>query len=726
MKLKGISAVEQHFEKAIVGGVGVVVIGVLGMQFLTQPNMVTVGKSQPVPPGEAYRPVEAAAQALQGKLDPEAGKSLLPEEPKISLLTQYQEKIQGGVAPRHQIAMLGPSVNLGDVAVVAGPRSDSPITLGKLPAPASPTVYAYAATIDPSEVVRTKELRSVLPSAQPYDKQWVSVEATFDGTALKTALEADPDGTGPARAVPRGWYETSIEIVGVQLERQKLSGDNLTAAINGQIDSAAGSWSEATQVPPVPGTVDLVGSLLTNVKTMTDLASELGRARSNIDAVVRPSFLPTIAGPEWLPPTEAREADEASQGKNPIDVINDGIKEQERLLKNIDKQLSDLGAGGRGTESRRPEGGGGGGKSGGGSEGRGGGGAGAGATQKRNEAKQKQLELRRDAANKKIAQLQAQLEKLQSGGKSRQDPLRETKPLLTDPSIRMWAHDATAEPGGVYRYRTRVVLNNPLFSRTGLGDDAIGKNPVVYGEWSDWTDPVMVMPSEVYFVASGSLRSATNGSVSAGAECYVFYYGYYRKGSTMLKPGDMVRTVAKPPPNLMVFNEKKLAEGARPEMPMAPTEDEIRREPGQESGPGKAPPIRGETPDSTGTGNGKEGQTAEDQSGLLEPAKKEIPIFIRDIFLDTTELPLLGSTKPEADQGQMSIIFRSPDGKLALRMPAVEHASPLYKQVASSAAQGLTQGQPKPEEKKPEAPTEETRRRRAPKDEGGPGGGGGG
>lgn len=719
MKLKGISGVEQHFEKGIVGGVGVVLIGILGMQFLVQPNLVTIGKSQPLQPGNAYQPAEASAQTLQGKLSPEAGQSLLPQEPKVSLLAQYQEKMQKGVAPRPQLAMLGPAVNLGDAAVQAGPRSDSPITLAALPAPASPSVYAYAATIDPLAVVTNTELRKVLPPQQPYDKQWVSVEATFDGTALKTALEADPDGAGPARAVPRGWYENSIEILGVQLERQKLSGDNLSAAINGQIDAGNENWSDATLVPDLPGSTNLVGKILTNVKTMTDLAGELSAARNASIDVLRPEFFPTIAGPKWLPPSEARQADESSQGKNPIDVLNEQIKEQERQLKIVDKQMTDLGGGGRAAPPDRRQEGGGGGKGGGRESG---GPSPSGASQKRNETKQKQLEARRDAATKKIAELQEKIEKIKNGGAGRQDLRKDEKSLLADNAVRMWAHDASAEPGSVYRYRTRVVLNNPLFGRTGLSDDAVAKNPIIYSEWSDWTEPVMVMPTEVYFVASGSPRSPTVGSVSASAECYRFYYGFYRKGSAMLRPGDMVRTTARPPQNLMVFDEEKLKAGARLKETSAP--ERGTSGPGGGKGPGGTP--RGETPDEPGIagGDGKE-SAPDDQNGLLKPAAKELPIFVRDVFLDTTELPLLGSSKPEGEQGQVCVLFRGKDGRLAQRVPTIEHGSLLYRQIKNSADQGVTQGQPKPEEKKPEQAPAEDRRRRAPKETETPGSGGG-
>ena len=60
MKKKNrINPIEAHFEKVILAGVSVVLLGVVSMQFLTQPNAVKVGSDpNPVPPGTAFDPIE--------------------------------------------------------------------------------------------------------------------------------------------------------------------------------------------------------------------------------------------------------------------------------------------------------------------------------------------------------------------------------------------------------------------------------------------------------------------------------------------------------------------------------------------------------------------------------------------------------------------------------------------------------------------------------------------
>jgi uncharacterized membrane protein YgcG len=742
MKLKGINKVEQHFEKAVVGGVGLALLGVLGMQFLYEPNLVQIGQGQPVPPGNAYRPVESAAQALLGKLDSTAGKALIPEEPKVSLLQAYQDKVRGGVSPRPQLAMLGPSLNLGDATTSSGPRSDSPVMVAALPAPAAPLVHAYAATLDPFEVVANKDVRAMFPkenTAQPFDKQWVTVEAVVDGTALKAALEADPDGeAGPARAIPRGWYEGQVEILGVQLERRKLSGDAISAAVNGEIDSPNESWGEPTLVKSVPGATDLVGSVSNDVKSMTDLAAEISRVRNGpgTESIIRPAFIPTIAGPKWQPPSEAKEAEAVSQGKNPIDVLREQIVVEERKLAAAEKRLTG------GGERRSREGGGavneGGGKSGGGGGGDRGGGARAPspAGPSREDRQRRTLETQRDKLAQSVNDLRRKLEQLESGQSAAKTQQAQAKPLLSDNAVKVWAHDVWAEPGAVYQYRTRIVINNPMFGRTGLSDDSSAKAPVVYGEWSDWTDSVLVMPSEVYFVSSGSSRSASRNLASATAECYVFYYGYYRKGTAVLEPGDAIRTIAKTPPNLMTYDETKIADGVRPaSLTLQPEMPSERSRPGEDtSAPEQAPGTKG----GGGHGGGGHGGgahapdptvaqtptvTDEALKAMMLPAKKEIPITIGDVFLDVGEVPILGLPKT-GQSADVSTLFRTAGGELTTRLPGIEKTSPLYRVITASATQGVTQGQPKPEERK-ETPVDGGRRR-PPVREGDEGGGGGG
>lgn len=713
MKLKGIGVVEQHFEKGIVGAIGLLLVGTLAAQFLFEPNMVSVGKGQPVPPGQAYRPVEEAAHSLLAKLDPRAGESLVPEAPRIDLLAQYQEKVKAGVAPRPRLAMLGPSINLGDTVVAGGDRAGAPIRMAALPAPGGATVQAYAATIDPMEKMRVKELAALLPTAQPYDKQWVSVEAVFDGTALKAALESDPDGeAGPARAVPRGWIDNAIEIIGVQIERQKLAADSMSAVFGGLAEIEPDAWGPASLVTAPPGTTDLVGELVANAKTMSDVAGALSMVRSDPERVVRPEFFSTIAGPRWIPPTEARQAEALLGGKNPVDVLRDRISEQERVLRTVERRLADAGGGG----GRRPDAGGHG--DGGGRPSSGGGGPGASGRPRANERQIRQLETQRDGIVTKIGDLQRQIDVIESGlDRTRREDRLEDRSVLANPSIRIWTHDLSAEPGEVYRYRVRVVINNPLYGRSGTGDEASTKIPVAYGEWSEWTDAVLVMPSDVFFVTGASPRGPASGTVTAAAECFVFYYGYYRRATTSLEPGDRVRTVAKTPPSLATFNEEVLAKRGPGAMPQ-PSSPRIESDDREMIDPRR--PTQTPTRDPS-----RDPQAFDDMNGLLIPASREIPVVINDIFLDATEQPEIGVGRGLTSRGEVAAYFRTSEGRLTTRFPGLERASGLYRLVVASDQQGQTQGQPKPEPARPEG-TQRDRMRRDSHGHGDGGGGGGG
>jgi hypothetical protein len=706
MKLKGINALEQHFDKGIVGAMGLVLVGVLGVQFLTNPNMVTVGKSQPVPPGEAFVPVEEAALALQGRLDPKAGEALVPPASTTELLAKYRDRIAQGVTPRPALASLGSAVALGEASRNAGIRTDAPIAIAPLPAPTGSVSFAYANTIDPFEVIRNDALRAVLPKEQPFDKQSVTVEAVFDGTELRKAFETDPDGDGPARAVPRGWLDGAVEILGVQIEREQYLGDSFAVMAGAE---PSGDWGQAVIVPSMPGGTDLVSQALAEVKSLEDLSRLISDARSSLSMVQRPGFPSTIAGPKWMPPTEAVQAEATTGGKDPAEVLKAEIADLDKRIKQIERSLGGSSGGRTTREDTRGVEGGAKGKS-------------RDAQAKPDPRKQRQ-ESRRDELARLKAAKEQELQKVRSGSDSSRTEAADrlvAKGTLEDPAIRLWAHDFNAEPGAIYRYRIRAVVNNPLFGRGG-GEDPAYKAPVVYGSWSEWGEPIAVLPSEAFFVTSATPRSPTTGSVNAGVECYVFYYGFYRRANALLEPGDTIVATAKSLPTLYIFDEEKLKEGRRPDglsPAVAPTGEPDTR--GPEGTPRIAPPSG--VPNTTSIG----GEAAfDDQDGLLKPALKEIAINIDQIFLDAVSTPDLTSPV-KSPAGMKSIgqaLFGLSEGSITTRFPEIERASSVYKHIAASFELGKTQGQPKPEEQKPEIEREEAPT--TPHGHDGEGGGGG-
>lgn len=84
------------------------------------------------------------------------------------------------------------------------------------------------------------------------------------------------------------------------------------------------------------------------------------------------------------------------------------------------------------------------------------------------------------------------------------------------------------------------------------------------GNWSTWTGDVPVDAQENFFITSASPTTALGGP-RATVEMYKFYYGYPRRASVNLQPGDVLAGTARLPEGLLVFDIKKLAdERAKP------------------------------------------------------------------------------------------------------------------------------------------------------------------
>jgi chaperonin cofactor prefoldin len=110
--------------------------------------------------------------------------------------------------------------------------------------------------------------------------------------------------------------------------------------------------------------------------------------------------------------------------------------------------------------------------------------------------------------------------------------------------LRLWAHDPSVRPGATYRYRVRVVFSNPLFgldenlaeqSREQAASSTITSPP------SPWSSPVTVDENAYLFLTNASVDEVLGGQRElARFELYRFYYGYWRRATRTLSPGDAV------------------------------------------------------------------------------------------------------------------------------------------------------------------------------------------
>lgn len=586
MRHKGVTILERHAEKAVVGVFGAAALGVIAIQF-GRPTVVKVD-NQSLSPDAAFARMTTKAKALEERLAdkeaPEAVRSL--EVPDV--MASLRSKIGKGVAPspRLPVALTLPvrgGIEGADPTSAELPRV-APVTP---PAPSKAVASAFGGTIDPLVVARTPGLERLVPVEQPFDKRAVSVEAVFPSAEMVRRLETDPDGEGPLRAPPPFWWKSRVEALDVILERREVAPDGKT-----------GDAKVIAPMPGQPGFRDLFHGPETNLAEIVRMARERRRE------VVQPGFYAMIAGEAWRRPEQAAGAAPASVGANAVKVkelerrIESVAKEIETLKTQRDKQPERKSAPGKGSA---PAGGG----VGGGGMVRAtpsawGGFGGPLARQQKSGAAEpvdpeRAAEERRKALiDKRIkeredekAKLEAELAALGGGAPA---PVAgkapavgsEVKPIESLEDLVVWAHDVTAEPGKIYQYRLRVAVTNPLFgnSRQLHADFQAGAaEPVLVSEPSDWSDPVGIgEDSRVYFTSAVAQAGAAGplggpDSMSAGVELWKFYYGFWRRAKATLKPGDALSATVELPKDFAkvwvvdgaggaVKEEKALAERA--------------------------------------------------------------------------------------------------------------------------------------------------------------------
>jgi len=711
MKLKGIKPIEQHLEKAVVGAVGLGLLGVLAWQFLS-PTKIKVGRSEQSIAG-SFSPAEQAARALEGQLDDASPE--LPKLPEQSGLTGFEAMLTAPVGPTGRIAPLGMVASLG-ASAGSLPVGEVAFAALQIPAPASQAAAGFRGTIDPREILAHPELRTknLVPAEQPFDKAAVSIQASFDGKALRTALETDPDGAGPAAAFPTDWWLGRLEIVGVEVQREERD--------------AAGNWVNPTVIDPIPGQYASLSEWTKNVKSATDVVAQLDRVRRNGESIQRHPFYSMMVG-QWAMPTVLLAREAANFDPQRYETLSQDLAAKQTRLQEVESELAQLPTNdGRAPSPepaprRRDEGGGGG----GGGGGKGVQGPGSGPNRNPNPNPEPQRE---ETPQQKRGRLQGEQRRLtgeidslrrelsQMGGAPLPEPATESgqtpaapPTMLENQAVQLLAHDMSAVPGNAYRYRLRVVVNNPVYGKEGIlkendaAQQELARTSLLRGNWSDWTNTVEVDRDAYWFITSASANQTRSGLNTAKAELYQFYYGYYRRAEVSLEPGDALVGRVKLP-KLFLVDETTLA--ANPQVPQ-PMPEEDR-------GGGKgARPERMPQP-GTPTPNQPEGQSGPTQG---PPAKEEL------VFQDTSSVLLLDVRPVPGELNRLQTVLRGIDGRMVVRTPEGDRAVPAYERVRRSAEMGVRQSQPKPTPR--QAPVQrEPEPEMTPPNRGGGGGGGGG
>lgn len=739
MKLKGVNFFEQNADKFVLGLTGLAFVGALGLQFVPNANAIKVGSAS-VSPGSAYRPVEEEARKLEAQLNAKLTEEQIAAKfPNLPVAPQVALATAAGTT--------SPGVPFGPPPAVAVARGGgAPVkglyALPAVPAPSAVHATGYVAAVHPIERILNKDLGAMLPPEQPFDVTAVSVEASFDGTALRAALAADPDGAGPIEAIPTSWWQDSadqesIALVALEVERELISNPDGTTPAKPEVTTLAG----------LPGRRQGVAEWTQNVKSLGDVDSMVRTLQSQADEVLRPAFYRTISGAPWVPPAEAAakgdQTERARQVRRLRDRLTridaDVVRAQQQLAKapaaNDPGRQAQPGESGRPPrESRNPTPGnaspGGGGKGGGGGPG---GPSGPAPSQGVSEAKGnrtiiegriKQLQRERDRVVADLGKLGENVEGATPTAAAPGEVRPAAGSMLAGTDISAWTHDLTGVPGATYRYRARFVINNPLYGRN-LQDAQkdLAANSLLRGAWSEWSQPQTVDRREIMFVSSADDRGELSPRPRAGVEMFKLYDGYYRRATTSLEPGDSVFGKANLP-DIKLADLAKLETavksgdptlGALP--PGSPAAPPSPAGPGR-SAPGKRAP-REERPNDAGP-PGAPAVPGSEIPWLSVAAPKMLPIMTDIVFIDVAPVPGDAQARPRA-------IFRDSTGVLLSRSPEADRVNPLYRRVSESARQGATtEAKPADANAIPGAPVPPPAPRRSTPEPGGGGGGGGG
>ncbi len=726
MKLKGINPIEQHVEKIVLGSVALVLLVVLTMQFAIAPKGVMVD-NQEVPPEKALNPVlENARRTLAKMNDPQPS---MPDVSTQDIESLYQSRVDRPTVPSKRFVAFGPVTNLGslDATEVTG---GGVYALPSLPEPSEVIASAYRGSVHPSEWAASQALRERLGEQQPFDLGVVTVQAFMDGSQIRAALLHDADGdSGSTRPLPPSWWRQGFEVLGVQLERERLLSD--------------GSWGERTLVEGMPGRVDVLTELAEldthdplTVVAMTRLAAE------EMDQITKPMFYRTVAGESWKPPTARLAAGESDNAQ-----VNRLVRRAKGLQRDA-QSLRDAieGGGSRGTPAPRPTG-----RTGGGGKGGPGGGGNRQTNRNTGGNREDPKVVRLDGILVQIDEIEIELDTLGyalDGTEIETGEVDEAvfgKPdrLFQNDRLALWAHDVSVVGGETYRYHLRPVFNNPAFGREqALSDDQqeLAASPTLPGPWSSWTDPVQALAEEYYFVVNARESDRLGGGPQASVELYKFYYGFYRRATMTAEPGDQLFADARVPEGLLIYDLSELDQLMDLPMP-APPSGRGRLEPdpagggggkggGGKGGSGNAPPSgrggsRGAAPREQFTRQAGDEQVVEG-----EPALRKLSIRMDAVLLDVAKVPGSGGQQEgglvAARDAFRAFLTDSTGAFVAVRIPDLDEISAVYQAVEGSWRAGQRAMAPAVEEVEPRQRRQDRENSRPTPPRGGGGGGGGG
>ncbi len=561
MKIKGIPVWEQHIEKFIAGGFGLVLLGVGVTQVLLRPNDVSM-ENKTVGPAEIEATLKARADAVAAKLSSNAaGTGVADGGIPPGAFDDFRKSLDGGVAPRPTLPSVAPSLAAAilpsEAAVDAG-RFHEPKFVG----PSMLATRQEADTVDETALRQSPELAETLKESfsdptRPKDITWLVPVATLDLSAWRTELhKAISGGKTPELPIPTLWYNDSLWLVDLVFERQE------------RVSTSAGGeskWGEPSVVGVLPGHFTFRKEIATADVGLRDEMYRLLAQKEKVLEILQPEFI-TTKGNTFSPSVVlGKEEGPNDGGENPELrrlklAYNRKVVDRDRTY----AQVKDLGGPceppksddrekdkekKRGDDEGKGTGGGGAG-GGGGAKAPGGGGLGGGGMSggKNNSGRTKDDEEKCVRLTKKWKELDSQVQKLEADLK-RLAPNADLAAkanvidLSKDSMLTVWAHDIWVKPGATYRYRCRVDLYNPFFARKRQlvpDQQKLSDAFVLPSAISEWGDPVTVEPPVRFFVTDATESGGRLGLGSAKIELYRFFDGVRRTETIHVQPGDRI------------------------------------------------------------------------------------------------------------------------------------------------------------------------------------------
>lgn len=521
MKLKGVNPIEQHIEKIVLLLVLVLLLGVLAMQFVLRPNDIEVTSTRSVSPDKVYSVLEDQANTINSQLsdlDPS-----LPQLKQVDLVSRYNSAFENATGGSVKLSSaLGRGVDIAQASgtrIVISTTQEGPVGALMVPVTSTPIAASQWATLDPYAAVQVPAYLNYVPAAQPFDFASVTIESTFGGKELQSALSGIPR---------RFWSATGVAILGFEVERQERLAD--------------GTWSESSAIETPPHTPMPTGAIVEGAGLL-ELTEVVATAARVVDEVARPRFPPTIAGGEWSPPSERVVSTDSSEST----VISRLQRRLDRTKAELDRLLNvpaggpPSGGGGK-TDNRDPRQ------------------SPSGPDSDRNRERIEKLRKEITDLEKQLKDLGVQVEDARRPTRAQTSRTDQVSVLEMD-SVDLWAHDLGVVPGTTYRYRTRVVVNNPLFRKNNELDpddadqQALAREPFARGDWSGWSNDVVVGAAEYFFIANAEAGGiVADSDAKATIEIYKMFYGHYRKSTLSVSPGDELATMVRMSGNLLQFD----------------------------------------------------------------------------------------------------------------------------------------------------------------------------